>query len=103
MLSTKIQTAYVINIKAHFGNRQSAILNKLYKTKELATELSENSKKKGADKKALNKAFREKVYNPCNRVKSAVEKKEIPDATILDTSARAKVKAILQSYPTTTT
>ncbi|CEG77329.1 hypothetical protein RMATCC62417_12103 [Rhizopus microsporus] len=87
---TKIQTAYLNNIKAHFGSKLWAILNKLCKTKELAADLH---------KRAVNKALREEVYGPCNQVKRAIEKKEIPDATILDTSARKKVKAILQSYP----
>ncbi|ORE02998.1 hypothetical protein BCV72DRAFT_338324 [Rhizopus microsporus var. microsporus] len=96
---TKIQTAYLNNIKAHFGSRLRAILNKLCKPKELAADLRKDLKQKNVDKRAVNKALREGVYGPCNQVKRAIEKKEIPDATILDTSARKKVKAILQSCP----
>ncbi|ORE09056.1 hypothetical protein BCV72DRAFT_321325 [Rhizopus microsporus var. microsporus] len=74
---TKVQTAYLNNIKAHFGNRLRAILNKVCKTKELAADLRKDLKKKNVDKRAVNKALREEVYGPCNQKKS---------------------KAVLQSY-----
>lgn len=93
---TKIQTAYLNNIKAHFGSRLRAILNKLCKTKELAADLRKDLKKNNVGKRAVNKALKEKVYGPYDQVKHAIEKKEIPDTTILNTFARKKVKAILQ-------
>ncbi|KAI7902285.1 uncharacterized protein BX663DRAFT_531307 [Cokeromyces recurvatus] len=49
----------------------------------------------------MNKALREKVYDPCNQVKSAIEKKVMPEAAILDDSAKTKIKTILQCYPDT--
>ncbi|PHZ09527.1 uncharacterized protein RHIMIDRAFT_240649 [Rhizopus microsporus ATCC 52813] len=68
---TKVQTAYLNNIKAHFGNRLRAILNKVCKTKELAADLRKDLKKKNVDKRAVNKALREEVYGPCNQNKTA--------------------------------
>ncbi|CEG76433.1 hypothetical protein RMATCC62417_11330 [Rhizopus microsporus] len=77
----------------------SAILNKLCKTKELAADLRKDLKKKSVDKRAINKALREEAYGPCNQVKRAIEKKEIPDATIFDTSARKKSQSHTEVIP----
>ncbi|RCH99918.1 hypothetical protein CU097_014140 [Rhizopus azygosporus] len=98
---TKIQTAYFNNIKAHFGNRLRTILNKLCEKKKLAEDLSEELKKKKSSKEAISKILRKKVYDPCNQVKSAVEKKVMPETEILSDYTKAKIKAILQCYPDT--
>jgi hypothetical protein len=45
------------------------------------------------DKKNVHKALQERVYNPCNQVKTAVENKELTvESTILIDSAREKLK-----------
>jgi hypothetical protein len=95
----KIQTAYLNHIKANFGNKLRTILNKLCKKRELADGLREQLKKDKVNTETVNKALRETLYDPCNQVKSAVEKKEMPEATILGDSAREKIKSILQCYP----
>lgn len=92
---TKIQTAYINNIKAHFGNRLREILNKLCEKKKLLGNLREELKKNKSSKKVVSKALRENVYDPCNQVKNAIKKKMMPEAAILDDSAKKKIKTIL--------
>lgn len=96
---TKIETAYLNHIKAHFGNKLKMIINKLCKKKELAEDLRKKLNKDKSSKEAISKVLRKKVYDPCNQVKSVVEKKVMPEAAILGDDAEEKIKAILQCYP----
>ena len=96
---TKIQTAYLNNIRAHFGHRLKQILNILCQKKKLADEIRTKLDKSKSSKKAINKELREKVYDQCNKVKRAVEKKSVPDVEILNSIAKEKIKSILDCYP----
>lgn len=75
---TKIQAAYHNNIKAHFGNRLRAYLNKLFKTKEKAKTLRKEMHEKGSSKKEIKEAIRSQVYAPCNQIKLVISKKRCP-------------------------
>jgi hypothetical protein len=54
---------------------------------------------KKSSKEAIKEAIRKKVYDPCNQVKLAVTKKEIPEVGILDDKSRSQLKTLLSSYP----
>lgn len=97
----KIETVYINNIKAHFGNRSRSFINKVCQKKELTNSIRKELKQKNVDKKDAHKALQERVYNPCNQVKVAVEKKELTEeSTILSDSARETIENILQDcYP----
>ncbi|KAG1641913.1 hypothetical protein G6F44_005356 [Rhizopus delemar] len=75
---TKIQTAYYNNIKAHFGNRLRSLIN---------------------SSKAIKEAIRKKIYQPCNQVKLAIAKKEMPEVGLLDDKLRTQLNGFLSSYP----
>ncbi|KAG1042688.1 hypothetical protein G6F43_011834 [Rhizopus delemar] len=96
---TKIQTAYYNNIKAHFGNRLRSLINKLFKKKEKAEGLRGEMQANKSSSKAIKEAIRNKIYRPCNQVKLAIAKKEMPEVGLLDDQSRTQYNDFLSSYP----
>ncbi|KAG1505912.1 hypothetical protein G6F53_010071 [Rhizopus delemar] len=96
---TKIQTAYYNSIKAHFGNRLRSLINKLFKKKEKAKSLRGEMQANKSSSKAIKEAIRKKIYRPCNQVKLAIAKKEMPEVGLLDDQSRTQLNDFLSSYP----
>ncbi|KAG1565310.1 hypothetical protein G6F50_010191 [Rhizopus delemar] len=96
---TKIQTAYYNSIKAHFGNRLRSLINKLFKKKEKAESLRGEMQANKSSSKAIKEAIRKKIYRPCNQVKLAIAKKEMPEVGLLDDQSRTQLNDFLSSYP----
>ncbi|KAG0868071.1 hypothetical protein G6F16_008301 [Rhizopus arrhizus] len=96
---TKIQTACYNNIKAHFGNRLRGLVNKLFKKKEKAESLRGEMQANKSSSKAIKEAIRKKIYRPCNQVKLAIAKKEMPEIGLLDDQSRMQSNGFLSSYP----
>ncbi|KAG1447675.1 hypothetical protein G6F55_011001 [Rhizopus delemar] len=96
---TKIQTAYNNNIKAHFGNKLRGLINKLFKKKEKAEGLRGEMQANKSSSKAIKEAIRNKIYRPCNQVKLAIAKKEMPEVGLLDDQSRTQSNDFLSSYP----
>ncbi|KAG1291164.1 hypothetical protein G6F66_008042 [Rhizopus arrhizus] len=48
--------------------------------------------------KAIKKASRKKIYRPCNQVKLAIAKKEMPEVGLLDDQSRTQLNGFLSSY-----
>ncbi|KAG1085802.1 hypothetical protein G6F42_021245 [Rhizopus arrhizus] len=96
---TKIQTAYYNNIKAHFENRLRGLINNLFKKKEKAESLRGEMQANKSSSKAIKEAIREKTYRPCNQVKLAITKKEMPEVGLLDDQSRTQLNGLLSSYP----
>ncbi|KAG1537694.1 hypothetical protein G6F46_010207 [Rhizopus delemar] len=96
---TKIQTAYYNNIKAHFGNRLRSLINKLFKKKEKAESLRGEMQANKSSSKVIKETIRKKIYRPCNQVKLAISKKEMPEAGLLDDRSRTQLNDFLSSYP----
>ncbi|KAG1315708.1 hypothetical protein G6F62_013722 [Rhizopus arrhizus] len=49
--------------------------------------------------KAIKEAIRKKIYRPCNQVKLAIAKKEMPEIGLLDDQSRMQSNGFLSSYP----
>ncbi|EIE84513.1 hypothetical protein RO3G_09223 [Rhizopus delemar RA 99-880] len=49
--------------------------------------------------KAIKEAIRKKIYQPCNQVKLAIAKKEMPEVGLLDDKLRTQLNGFLSSYP----
>ncbi|KAG1039418.1 hypothetical protein G6F43_012505 [Rhizopus delemar] len=49
--------------------------------------------------KAIKEAIRKKIYRPCNQVKLAIAKKEMPEVGLLDDQSRTQLNDFLSSYP----
>ncbi|KAG0995099.1 hypothetical protein G6F63_006997 [Rhizopus arrhizus] len=49
--------------------------------------------------KAIKEAIRKKIYRPCNQVKLAIAKKEMPEIGLLDDQSRTRLNGFLSSYP----
>ncbi|EIE85196.1 hypothetical protein RO3G_09906 [Rhizopus delemar RA 99-880] len=96
---TKIQTAYYNNIKTHFGNRLRNLINKLFKKKEKAESLRGEMQANKSSSKVIKEAIRKTIYRPCNRVKLAIAKKEMPEVGLLDDQSRTQFNDFLSSYP----
>ncbi|KAG1040758.1 hypothetical protein G6F43_012222 [Rhizopus delemar] len=96
---TKIQTAYYNNIKAHFGNRLRSLINKLFKKKEKVESLRGEMQANKSSSKVIKEAIRKTIYRPCNRVKLAIAKKEMPEVSLLDDQSRTQFNDFLSSYP----
>ncbi|KAG0765925.1 hypothetical protein G6F24_004031 [Rhizopus arrhizus] len=93
---TKIQTAYYNSI---FGNRLSGLINKLFKKKENSGSLRGEMQANKSRSKAIKEAIRKKIYRPCNQVKLAIAKKEMPEVGLLDDQSRTQLNSFLSSYP----
>ncbi|KAI8641037.1 hypothetical protein BD408DRAFT_476427 [Parasitella parasitica] len=90
---TKIQTAYLNNIKTHFGNRLRTLLNKLCEKKERAETIRKEMASNAFSEEAIKEAIRQKAYNP------SVAKKGMPNVDILNESSKPKVQTFLSAYP----
>ncbi|GAA5808780.1 hypothetical protein MFLAVUS_002176 [Mucor flavus] len=95
---TKIQTAYLNNLKAHFGNRLRSFVNRLFKKDEKAKNLREKMKANGSTEEAIKSAIRKEVYQPCNQVKQAIIKKETPESGLLDAQSLKTLAMFYASY-----
>jgi hypothetical protein len=71
------------------------LINKLFKKKEKAESLRGEMQAN----KSSSKATREKIYRPCNQVKLAIAKKEMPEVGLLDDQLRTQLNGFLSSYP----
>ncbi|GAA5801467.1 hypothetical protein HPULCUR_006913 [Helicostylum pulchrum] len=89
---TKIETAYLNNIKTHFGNRLSMFLNKLCGKKEKASE--------GCSKDLIKEKVREEIYKPRNQIKLSIAKKEMSVTDTLDNISKVKLQTLLSMYDT---
>ncbi|KAG1038652.1 hypothetical protein G6F43_012661 [Rhizopus delemar] len=49
--------------------------------------------------KAIKEAIRKKIYRPCNQVKLAIAKKEMPEVGLLDDRSRTQLNDFFSSYP----
>ncbi|GAA5807289.1 hypothetical protein MFLAVUS_000646 [Mucor flavus] len=95
---TKIQTAYLNNLKAHFGNILRSFVNRLFNKDEKAKNLREKMKANGSTEEAIKSAIRKEVYQPCNQVKQAIIKKETPESGLLDTQSLKTLTMFYASY-----
>lgn len=95
---TKVQTAYFNNMKAHFGNRLRALINKLFKKKEKVESLTKEMEANNFGIKKIKQAIRENVYQPCNQVKMAIKKKNMPEAGLLDDQSITQLNEFFSMY-----
>jgi hypothetical protein len=95
---TKIQTAYYNNIKAHFRNGLRGLINELFKKKEKAKSLRGEIQANKSSSKAIKEATQKKIYRPCNQVKLAIAKKEMPEVGLLDDQSRTQSNGFLSNY-----
>ncbi|CEP17069.1 hypothetical protein [Parasitella parasitica] len=94
----KVQTAYFNNMKAHFGNRLRALINKLFKKKEKVESLTKEMKTNNFGIKEIKQAIRKNVYQPCNQVKLAITKKNMPEAGLLDDKSVTQLNEFFSMY-----
>ncbi|KAG2192045.1 hypothetical protein INT47_006692 [Mucor saturninus] len=95
---TKIQTGYINNLKAHFGNRLRSFVNKLFNKDEKARNICEKLKANGYTEQAIKAAIRKEVYQPCNQVKQAIAKKEIPERSLSNAQSLEELAMFYASY-----
>jgi Arc/MetJ-type ribon-helix-helix transcriptional regulator len=95
---TKIQTAYYNNINAHFENKLHGLKNELFKKKEKVESLRGGIQAYKSSSKVIKEAIRKKIYRPCNEVKLAIVKKEMPEVGLLDDQSRTQLNGFLSSY-----
>ncbi|GAA5807736.1 hypothetical protein MFLAVUS_001111 [Mucor flavus] len=94
----KIQTAYLNNLKAHFGNRLRSFANRLFNKDEKAKNIREKMKANGSTEEVIKSAIRKEVYQPCNQVKQAIIKKETPESGLLDAQSLKTLTMFHASY-----
>ncbi|KAG0821505.1 hypothetical protein G6F26_011539 [Rhizopus arrhizus] len=75
------------------------LINKLFKKKEKAESLRGEMQANKSSSKTIKEATREKIYRPCNQVKLAIAKKEMPEVGFLDDQSRTQLNGFLSSYP----
>ncbi|KAI7895473.1 uncharacterized protein EV154DRAFT_573288 [Mucor mucedo] len=71
---------------------------KLFKKDEKASNLREKLKANGYTEQAIKTAIRKEVYQPCNQVKQAIAKKEIPERGLLDAQSLEVLAMFYASY-----
>jgi hypothetical protein len=71
----------------------------LLKRKEKAESLRGEMQANKSSSKAIKKAIQKKIYRPCNQVKLAIAKKEMPKVSLLDDQSRTQLNGFLSSYP----
>ncbi|CEP15153.1 hypothetical protein [Parasitella parasitica] len=94
----KVQTAYFNNMKAHFGNRLRALINKLFKKKEKVESLTKEMEANNFSIKEIKQAIRKNVYQPCNQVKLAITKKNMPESGLLDDKSVTQLNEFFSMY-----
>ncbi|KAG1494896.1 hypothetical protein G6F46_007158 [Rhizopus delemar] len=75
------------------------LINKLFKKKEKAESLRGEMQANKSSSKVIKEAIRKTIYRPCNRVKLAIAKKEMPEVGLLDDQSRTQFNDFLSSYP----
>lgn len=95
----KIHTAYLNNLKAHFGNRLRMFLNHLCNQKEESSRLRKQMEKERYPDSAINDLIRRTVIQPCTKVKVQVAKKQIPTDNFLTPEKKNKIRELLSMYP----
>ncbi|KAG1440847.1 hypothetical protein G6F56_011746 [Rhizopus delemar] len=88
---TKIQTAYINNIKAHFGNRLRQVLNLICEKKKKSEEIEQRMKDVRYTKEAIKEVIRNSVTIPCANIKTSVAKKQLPEDDFLDENQKSLV------------
>lgn len=96
---TKIHTAYINNIKAHFGNRFRQVLNLICNKCKKSEEIQQKMKVARYTDEAIKGVIRSSVTIPCTNVKRAVARKELPEDDFLDENEKSSVESILATYP----
>ncbi|KAG1638458.1 hypothetical protein G6F44_008811 [Rhizopus delemar] len=67
-----------------------SLINKLFKKKEKTESLRGEMQANKSSSKAIKEAVQKKIYRPCNQMKIAIDKKEIPEVGLLDDQSRTK-------------
>lgn len=75
---TKINTAFINNIKAHFGDRLKQVVNIICGKQNKIRELEEKMKAARYTAEAIKGLIKNTVITPCANVKIAVSKKQVP-------------------------
>lgn len=96
----KIHTAYLNNIKAHFGNGLNMSLNHICNQKEKANILRKRLEAEGYNKDVIRNKVRKEVLEPCKQIKLSVSKKKTPTTMELNNVSKEKIQAILSMYDT---
>lgn len=100
---TKIITAYINNIKAHFGNRLRQVLNLICKKQIKSNEIRQKMSKARYSEESIKQVIKETVTTPCANVKISVSRKQQPNESFLSETANDLIKSILATYPKTYT
>ncbi|GAA5816658.1 hypothetical protein MFLAVUS_010188 [Mucor flavus] len=98
----KIHTAYLNNIKAHFGNRLNMSLNHICNQKEKANILRKRLEAEGYNKDVIQNKVGKEVLEPCKQIKLSVSKKKMPTTMELNNVSKEKIQAILSMIQYTT-
>lgn len=96
---TKILTAYLNNIKAHFGDRLRQVLNLICQKDKKSKEVQDKMKAARYDKEAIKGVIRNSVTIPCANAKTSVARKQLPEGSFLDEDQKSLVASILATYP----
>lgn len=96
---TKINTAYINNIKAHFGDRLKQVVNIICGKQNKIRELEEKMKAARYTAEAIKGLIKNTVITPCANVKISVSKKQVPSDNFLGEKEKAFIRRILFSYP----
>lgn len=96
---TKLHTAYINNITAHFGNRLRQVLNLICEKEKKSKELQEKMKGARYTKEAIKEVIRNTVAIPCANIKTSVARKKLPEGNFLDEDQKSLVASILATYP----
>ncbi|GAA5817226.1 hypothetical protein MFLAVUS_010769 [Mucor flavus] len=97
---TKIETAYLNNIRAHFGHKLRIFLNNLCGKKEKWDHLHKRLTDEGYSKDMIKEKIHEEVLKPCNQIKLAIAKKKMSETDTLDNTSKIKLQTLLSMYNT---
>ncbi|GAA5811180.1 hypothetical protein MFLAVUS_004611 [Mucor flavus] len=95
---TKIETAYLNNIRAHFGHKLRTFLNNLCGKKEKWDHLHKRLTEEGYSKDMIKEKIHKEVLKPCNQIKLAIAKKKMPETHTLDNTSKIKLQTLLSMY-----
>ncbi|KAG1396106.1 hypothetical protein G6F60_009829 [Rhizopus arrhizus] len=95
---TPQKLSYAQQIAFSFWKHAGGLINKLFKKKEKAESLRGEMLANKSSSKAIKEAFRKKIYRPCNQVKLAIAKKDMPEVGLLDDQSRTQLNGFLSSY-----
>ncbi|GAA5814496.1 hypothetical protein MFLAVUS_007993 [Mucor flavus] len=95
---TKIETAYLNNIRAHFGHRLRTFLYNLCGKKEKWDHLHKRLTDEGYSKDMIEEKIHEEVLKSYNQIKLAIAKKKMPETDTLDNTSKIKLQILLSMY-----